>query len=248
MSQYKLVESKKEEYACSNGHRKLVLPGVLLVLVVTAFAVGLLFGQNLLYSDAAKVKGKQVTVFRLTNKDSGATVKSIDFNLFWDVWQKVQEKYIGKPISDDKLFYGSIEGMLASLGDPYSVFLKPDNAKRFSQDLAGSFSGIGAELGMKKEAIVIIAPLPESPAEKSGIKAGDIIVSVDGADTVGWSLDEAVNKIRGVKGTVVKLKIWREGADKPQEISIVRDTIVIKSLTWKTINNEGKDDAKGDIA
>ncbi|HBV58373.1 MAG TPA: S41 family peptidase [Candidatus Magasanikbacteria bacterium] len=249
MSQYKLVESKEEECECSKGHRKLVLPGVLLVLVVTAFAVGLLFGRNLLYSDAAKaLKTKQVTVFKLTNKDSGAAVKSVDFNLYWDVWQKVQQKYIGKPVSDDKLFYGSIEGLLASLGDPYSVFLKPENAKRFSQDLAGSFSGIGAELGMKKEAIVIIAPLPESPAEKSGIKAGDIIVAVDGADTVGWSLDEAVNKIRGVKGTAVKLKIWRDGADKPQEISIVRDTIVIKSLTWKMINNEGKDDAKGDIA
>lgn len=248
MSQYKLVESKEEECACSKGHRKLVLPGVLLVLVVTAFAVGLLFGQNLLYSDAAKTtKGKQVTIFRLSNKDSAA-VKSVDFNLYWDVWQKVQQKYIGKPVSDDKLFYGSIEGLLASLGDPYSVFLKPDNAKRFSQDLAGSFSGIGAELGMKKDIIVIIAPLPESPAEKAGIKAGDKILAVDGADTVGWSLDEAVNKIRGVKGTVVKLKIWRDGADKPQEIAITRDTIVIKSLTWKTINNEGKDDAAGKIA
>ncbi|MEK7190130.1 MAG: hypothetical protein AAB666_04105, partial [Patescibacteria group bacterium] len=150
MSQYKLVESKEEECACSKGHRKLVLPGVLLVLVITAFAVGLLFGQNLLYSDAAKaLKAKQVTVFKLTNKDSGAAVKLVNFNLYWDVWQKVQEKYIGKPVSDDKLFYGSIEGLLASLGDPYSVFLKPDNAKRFSQDLAGSFSGIGAELGMK---------------------------------------------------------------------------------------------------
>lgn len=248
MSQYKLIESN-EECACSKGHRKLVLPGVLLVLVVTAFAVGLLFGRNLLYSDAAKTtKGKQVTIFRLSNKDAGPTVKSIDFNLYWDVWQKVQEKYIGKPVSDDKLFYGSIEGLLASLDDPYSVFLKPDNAKRFSQDLAGSFSGIGAELGMKKDVVVIIAPLPESPAEKAGIKAGDKIVGVDGADTAGWSLDEAVDKIRGVKGTTVKLKIWRDGLEKPLEIAIVRDTIVIKSLTWKMLNGEGKDDVNGKIA
>ncbi len=249
MSQYKLVESGEKECACSKGHRKLVLPGVLLVLVVTAFAVGLLFGQNLLYSDAAKnPKGKRVTIFRLSNKNADAPVQSLDFNLYWDVWKRVQEKYIGKPVGDEKLFYGSIEGLLASLDDPYSVFLKPENAKRFSQDLAGSFSGIGAELGMKKELIVIIAPLPDSPAEKAGIKAGDKILSVDGADTAGWTLDEAVSKIRGVKGTAVKLKIWRDGSDKPQEITIVRDTIVIKSLTWKMINGEGKDDTNGQIA
>lgn len=227
-------------------HRRLILPGILIALSITAFVVGMLFGRNQLASDARVWKSKTALV-KLTNKEAESVVKNIDFNLYWDVWRRVQEKYIDKPVSDETLFYGSIEGLLASLKDPYSVFLKPKDAKRFSQDLAGSFSGIGAELGLKKDIIVIIAPLPESPAEKVGIKAGDKILEVDGADTSGWTLDEAVSRIRGQKGTTVRLKIWRESFEKPQDFSIVRDTIVIKSLTWKMIDGEGKDDPAGKI-
>ncbi len=229
-------------------HRHLILPGVLVTLSLTAFVVGMLFGRNLLYGDAAGVKSRAAVLVKLANKNAEPSVKTVDFNLYWDVWQKVQEKFVYKPVADDKLFYGSLEGLLASLGDPYSVFLPPQDAQRFSQDLAGSFSGIGAELGMKKDIIVIIAPLPESPAEKAGIKAGDSIVAVDGNDTAGWTLDEAVNHIRGTRGTTVRLKIWREEWDKPQEISIVRDNIVIKSLTWKMLNSAGKEDVAGSIA
>lgn len=229
-------------------HRRLILPGVLIALSLAAFVVGMLFGRNLLYGDAVGLKGRATALVKLANKNAEPSVKTVDFNLYWDVWQKVQSKFIYKPVADDKLFYGSLEGLLASLGDPYSVFLRPQNAQRFSQDLAGSFSGIGAELGMKKDIIVIIAPLPESPAEKAGIKAGDKILAVNGDDAAGWTLDEAVNRIRGARGTTVRLKIWREEWEKPQEISIVRDTIVIKSLVWKMLNQEGKEDISGNVA
>lgn len=244
---YKILETNDcPGNSSPKKHRQLILPGILIALTVAAFAVGLLFGRNLLLGEAGlptKIKAQ----FKIAGKEA-VQVQTVNFNLYWDVWKKVQAKHISKPVADDTLFYGSIEGLLASLKDPYSVFLKPDNAKRFSQDLAGSFSGIGAELGMKKDIVTIIAPLADSPAEKTGIKAGDQIAAVDGQETFGWTLEEAVSKIRGIKGTTVRLKIWREGFSEPQEIAIVRDTIQIKSVVWKMINDRGEKDENGQTA
>jgi carboxyl-terminal processing protease len=117
--------------------------------------------------------------------------------------------------------------------------LRPQKAKRFNQDLSGNFSGIGAELGMKKDFIVIMSPLPGSPAERAGLKAGDKILMVDGKDTYGWTLDEAVDKIRGTEGTVVKLVILSNGASAPREVSIIREIIRVESVAWEM---------KGDVA
>lgn len=247
MFKLKFIECEPNESRRS-PHRRLILPGILIVLTITAFAVGLIFGRYELFGEAKSQKKPLSQLYLVTGKGAEPAIKTVKFNLYWDIWQRVQEKYIGRPIKDDTLFYGSIEGLVASLGDPYSVFLRPEKAERFSQDLTGSFSGIGAELGMKKEMIVIIAPLDGSPAERAGIKAGDKIFAVDGADTAGWTLDEAVQKIRGPRGTIVKLKIWREGLEAPQDIAIVRDVIKIKSLVFKYLNQAGKEDANGAVA
>jgi carboxyl-terminal processing protease len=138
--------------------------------------------------------------------------------------------------------YGSISGAVSSLGDPYTTFLPPKELTNFKTQLKGSFGGIGAEVGMKDGNIVIIAPLDESPAFKAGILAGDYIVSVDGLSTEGWAVDEAVEKIRGPKGTTVVLSIFRAGKEKPFEVKIVRDTIVIKSvkISYQDVEKNGK--------
>src|SRR5581483_3562681 len=160
--------------------------------------------------------------------------QSFDFKLFWDVYQRVQAEYIGRAKLDAKqMYYGAISGMVASLGDPYTVFLPPKENKGVKEELAGHFDGIGAELGVKDKKIVVIAPLKDSPAEKSGVKPGDWVLSVDGKDTGNWTLPDAVTKIRGIKGTQVKLTLLHEGASKPVDLTIVRDTIVIKSVVWK---------------
>lgn len=161
---------------------------------------------------------------------------AVDFALFWDIWRIVKKQYFGEQVDDQKLFYGALSGIVGALKDPYSVFFDPETTKKFNEELAGTFQGIGAEIGMKKEMIVVVAPLPNSPAERAGLHAGDIIVAIDGKDTGGMSTDMAVSLIRGKKGTVVKLTMFREGFKEPKEFSITRDDIKIESVTWKMMD------------
>ena len=159
--------------------------------------------------------------------------KDVSFNLFWEVWNKIQNNYIDRPIGETKLLYGALNGVVASLKDPYSIFLEPEPAKEFSNDLSGKFEGIGAEIGMRDGILTIISPLPESPAEKAGLRAKDRVTQIDGVTTENMSLNEAVLNIRGEKGTTVNLKIYREADNKFHDIPIMRDTIKIVSVTWE---------------
>ncbi|MBI3093102.1 MAG: S41 family peptidase [Candidatus Levybacteria bacterium] len=160
------------------------------------------------------------------------SLQTVDFSLFWSVWEKVENSYYDKTVLDpQKLLNGAISGMVQSLGDPYTVFLPPTQNNDFKQGLSGQFQGIGAELGIREKQIIVIAPLDGTPAQKSGIKAGDAILKVDGKDTTGWTLSQAVEKIRGPKGTEVILTILRKEEEKPKGIKIVRDTITVKSVT-----------------
>lgn len=162
--------------------------------------------------------------------------KEVDFQLFWDVWERLSKNYIDKEKLDiQKMVYGAISGMTAALGDPYTVFLPPQENKSFKEEMAGlKFEGIGAQLGAKNEKIVIIAPLRGMPAEKAGIKAGDVILKVDGEQTSGWTVPEAVAKIRGPAGTKVILTVLHEKDKEPVEIEIIRETIIVKSAEWET--------------
>ncbi|MBI4004739.1 S41 family peptidase [Candidatus Roizmanbacteria bacterium] len=156
-------------------------------------------------------------------------VKDIDFQLFWDAWDKVEKKFIDKKKLDpQKMYYGAIKGMVASLEDPYTFFLTPEENKQSKDDLNGKFEGIGAQLGLKNNRIVIIAPLKNSPAEQAGVRAGDYVNKVDDVSTKGWTLPQAVSKIRGEKGTKVTLTLEQDGKEKV--VSIVRDQIVVSSV------------------
>lgn len=126
---------------------------------------------------------------------------------------------------------GAIEGMVSSLGDPFTIYLPSTQNSSFKEGLAGQFSGIGAELGTKESNIIVIAPLDGTPAQKAGIKAGDIITKVDGQRTLGWNLSQAVDKIRGPKGTNVVLTVIHKGEDKETDVSITRDVITVKSVS-----------------
>jgi carboxyl-terminal processing protease len=127
--------------------------------------------------------------------------------------------------------------MTNSLGDPYTSFFNPEQAKMFNQDLQGSFDGIGVEVGMKKSQLTIIAPLPDTPGQKAGLKSGDMIIKIDGKDTSNITTDEAVTLIRGKKGTTVTLTIFRENWSKAQDFKITRDTIKIDSVKWQLKGN-----------
>lgn len=165
------------------------------------------------------------------NKEPPPPLQTVDFSLFWTVWQKLESSYYDKKALDpQKLLNGAISGMVSGLEDPYTVFLPPTQNSSFKDGLAGKFEGIGAELGMKGKQIIIVSPLDGSPAQKSGIKASDAIIKVNGQSTLGWTLSQAVEKIRGPKGTEVTLVVMHKGEDNPSTVKIVRDTITVKSV------------------
>ncbi len=165
--------------------------------------------------------------------------QSLDFSLFWETWNTLKQKYIDKSKLDEKkMYYGAIKGMVASLEDPYTFFLTPEENKESKLDLQGKFYGIGAYLGLKNFRIVVIAPLENSPAKKAGLKAGDIILKVNGESTEGWTLPKAVKKIRGPKGTKVTLTIQR--GEEQKDITIIRDEIKVPSVEAEIKEYEGK--------
>ena len=158
---------------------------------------------------------------------------TVDFSLFWDAYNTLQQKFIdSSKITNQKITYGAIEGMTNSLGDPYTSFFDPTQAQRFQQDLAGSFDGIGVEIGVKKGLLTIIAPLKGTPGQKAGLQSGDFIIKINGQDATNMTSDEAVNLIRGPKGTPVTLSIARDDWVKAKDIKIVRDTIKVPSIEW----------------
>jgi carboxyl-terminal processing protease len=160
---------------------------------------------------------------------TASSKKGINLDKFWQVNDILHKKFDGE-INSEKQSQGAIEGMVASLGDPYTTYLTAKDNKELSDQLTGKLSGVGIEIGTKNDRLTVIAPIDGTPASKAGIRAGDVIVAIDGQDTSGLSTDEAVKKIRGDKGTEVILTIVRDGA-APQDIKIIRDDISVPSIT-----------------
>src|SRR3989344_7482632 len=149
---------------------------------------------------------------------------------FWETWTVLHENFIGS-LDRKNLMYGGVEGMVRASGDPYTAFSDPQDTKDFKDTLKGSFSGIGAEMGIKNGLIVVIAPLPGSPAEKAGVKPEDVIVAVDDTDiTEDMTLDDVVRMIRGPKGKTVKPTVVHKDERETADISIVRDDIELESV------------------
>lgn len=197
------------------NNKKIVYPIILVILFAGFFAGGFYVGKNQIVCKVCRPE-------------------ALDFSLFYDVYNKLQTTFVDPlKIDNTKIVYGAIEGMTKSLGDPYTTFFNPEQSKQFADDLSGYFSGIGAEVGIKKEQLTIVAPLPETPAEKAGLKAGDMILKIDSKETTDMSTEEAVKLIRGQKGTNVTLNIFREGFLKPKDFTITRDTIKVPSIKWE---------------
>lgn len=205
--------------------------------MVIVFLIGLNFGQQSrpaqppVQSSNGKVLNDKAPLPEYLSKD-------VDFGLFWDVWETVKDGFVEQPVSDVKLFYGALAGIVDSLEDPHSVFLDPKTAAEFRQELTGKFDGIGAEIGIRNNQLIVIAPLDETPADKAGLLPGDFILKIDGRETSGMPVDVAVSLIRGPKGTEVRLLIFRQDFEKPKEFKIIRDKIEVKSVKWE-MKSEG---------
>ncbi len=194
------------------------------VLIISSFSFGFYYGRNAIPSSSEDLLG-------LVKGDKTSVEEKVDFGIFWDAWDLIEKNYTIEPLDRQKMVYGAIAGMVDSLGDPYSTFLTPEENASLNEDMKGIFGGIGAEIGYRDNAMTVIAPLKDSPAEKAGIMAGDKIVQVDDKSSEGLSVDELVDLIRGEEGTTVKILIDRNGEMMPFEI--VRATIVDKTVKWE---------------
>jgi carboxyl-terminal processing protease len=201
----------------------------LVVLLIISCLIGYYIGINNVRVSWKNYKPSLSVV----NKEAPAELGSVDFSTFWKVWGKLEADYYDKTkLNPQEMLDGAIGGMIQSLNDPYTVYLPPKQNTNFKDGMAGQFSGIGAELDLNKDKQVIVkAPLYGSPAEKAGIKAGDVILKVNNESTLDWTLAAAVEKIRGPKGTNVTLTILHKDSEKPLDIKITRDTITVKSVT-----------------
>jgi carboxyl-terminal processing protease len=193
------------------------------VLVVVAFVSGLYIGVQ--QSEAG------APVFAGSGSEPPADV---DLTPLWKTWNAIIEKYVPAsttaPITSEQMVYGAAQGLAESLGDPYTVFLPPKESEVFQEDIRGNFEGVGMEIGVRGEALVVISPLKGTPAERAGIQSGDRIMEIDGTSTEGMTVDEAVQRIRGERGTVVELTIARKGSNEFLTIPVTRDVISIPTI------------------
>lgn len=201
------------------------------LLIIIAGLVGYSIGVNKINIDWKNFQPH----IEVIGKEPPPSLMYADFSQFWNVLGKIENTYYDKTaINPQKVLDGAISGMVDSLNDPYTVYLPPKLNSDFKQGMAGKFEGIGAELGMKDKQIIVVSPLDGSPALKAGLKPSDAIMKVDGQLTAGWTLSQAVDKIRGPKGTPVTLSIMHKPTDQPVDIKIFRDTITINSVTTWT--------------
>jgi carboxyl-terminal processing protease len=149
--------------------------------------------------------------------------------LFDDVLAHVADYYVDS-LDERQLYQMAIDGMLDQLRDPYSVFLKPDDFRQLSEATTGNYSGLGIQIDVRGGWITVIAPLPDTPAERAGVQTGDRIVELDGRSTEGWNQEKAVKELRGPVGAKAELLIRRTGIDEPMKFNLTRATIHIRSV------------------
>jgi len=157
--------------------------------------------------------------------------------VFGDIFERVRAQYVTPP-DDKSLVENAINGMLTSL-DPHSSYLNPDAAKDMRVQTKGEFGGLGIEVTMENELVKVITPIDDTPAAKAGVLAGDFIAKIDGEEVRGLTLNDAVEKMRGPVNTPIKLTILREGADKPIDVTVVRDIIKVKAVKYRVENDVG---------
>ncbi len=208
------------------------------IMALALFGLGVVAGQAMdskrLISQAAENSSLAASIINVDRNQNNS--KEIDFQQFWQVWDKVKSKYAKQPVKDSDLFYGALQGMVAGLGDPYTVYFPPKEAEEFNKSLDGQFSGIGAEIGVKNNQLVVVAPLPGTPAEKVGLLPGDKIYAIDKVVSINMDSNTAVEKIRGQAGTNVTLNIMRVGFSKPKDFVITRAQINVPSVMFSIKN------------
>jgi len=207
--------------------RQIIIIPVVVVLGLALFFSGFFIGRN---SQSKPTISDRI----FFNRELGKP-EPIDFSLFWRALKALEEQYVnGDKIDYKEILYGAIEGMTDSLGDDYTVFMRPERAESFMKSVSGkdSFEGVGMEIGVKDKVLTVVTPLEGTPAYQAGIRAGDKILKIDDKITDGMTTEEAVSIIRGKKGTQVTLTITRKDFAEPKKFTITRDVIQIPVINW----------------
>jgi carboxyl-terminal processing protease len=194
----------------------------LVIVIFTSLGAGILIGT---------------TGFGIFAGSPPSNAEPEEFRVFWQAWDTVHKNFVEREALDAKvLTYGAIRGMVQALGDEgHTAFLTPEERERQQTELSGTFSGIGAQLGVRDQLPVIVAPFDGSPADQAGVKAGDIILEVDGEDVTALPLNDIVTKIRGPEGTPVTLSLLRPDENRSLEVTITRGEIKVPAASWAMI-------------
>ena len=208
---------------------------VVVILLCVSFFAGTLYDK---FTSAKTTKPAGIEDILIKSHDKSQP-ENVNFSLFWEAWNLLNEKYVDtSKLDQQKMIYGAISGMVKAVGDPFSSFMDPEESQQFSQDLEGTFEGIGVEIGMKNDILTVISPLEGSPASNAELRAGDKILKIGDKLTSDMGIDEAVSMIRGPRGTDISLTVLHEKNDNPVEVKIVREQINVKSVKLEFKNND----------
>lgn len=214
------------------SHTLAALVGGGVALVVLGFVLGFLVERQLAINAHAALA-------------SSGVPDGVDMTPVWKAWHILDEKFVPAAVAsttplatttaeqNQDRVWGMIAGLAASMNDPYTFFLPPQENKQFAEDMSGAFEGVGMEIATKSSVLTVVSPLRGNPAEKAGVKAGDQILKIDGADTKGMDVTDAVKRIRGPKGTQVTILFMRQGWDAPKEVKITRAIVVVPIVETK---------------
>lgn len=225
------------------------LKAVLLVLAVAlvglgSFAGGFVTGHLMPFGTSSQFSFSEPPTTEpnptTSPEQQAATPEDVQalFAPFWEAWNLVHENYVDQPVDDIALMRGAINGMMQALGDQHSTYMDPEDYKQANESLEGSYEGIGAYVDTTADYLTITSPIPDSPADKAGLRPGDKIIAIDGEDMTGIDAELARRKVLGPAGTTVVLTVLREGENQPIDFSIVRDRITIASATGEMLEGD----------
>lgn len=207
--------------------RNIILVFLALVLLAGSFSGGILVGWLLPNQKAVE---STPTAAPASTEDQKMALDVL-FAPFWETWQYVHDQYVDQPVDDTKLMQGAITGMLDSLGDKHTGYMDPDTYKLVTAPLDGSYEGIGASVDTTGDLLTIISPMPGSPAEEAGLKAGDAVIKVNGSDVTKTDPNVVLKSVKGPAGTDVTLTIQRVEVSEPFDVTITRQKIELKSVS-----------------
>lgn len=219
--------------------RNIIIVLISLLLVAGAFSGGVLVGWLIPERTTAEIPALTSTATPGTTGTSTSDISVSDlFKPFWETWQLVHKQYVAQPVDDLKLMQGAIRGMLDSLGDPHTSYMTPEEYQQANMPLEGEYEGIGAWVDTSGKTLTIISPMPDSPAEKAGLKAGDQIIAIDGKSVEGVDPSIVLKSVLGPAGTTVTLTIKRTSPDETLDVSITRQKISVPTMESKMLDNQ----------